>query len=117
MKYLYFTFGFVFSLIAVTAINEVYAQVTLLEQEQLEYREKNGTFFSDVDNTDYQIFTYEKLCSGFYEVIQTKNSVEYIGYGDLSKEYTYSVPRTDVVSSVGSSSVGIRTESSQSLDL
>jgi len=108
MKYFYFTFGFVLSMIAVTAINEVYAQSeikkeikfydNLIEEQELSFK-KTGKYFS-VNEPLYKVHTYETLCSGFVEEIIYDNKIEYIGHGEKSSDYTHTVFTT------GTSSTG-----------
>jgi len=46
--------------------------------------------------SDFQVFTYETLCKGFY--IVTDDGIEKIaqGFGDLAEEYTYTLPSEKV---------------------
>lgn len=72
------------SVYALTASEEA---VVLDEQNYaLKY---TGSFQPVYDNKDYQVFTYETLCKGFYVVEDNGDSVRFTGFGDLADDYTY----------------------------
>jgi len=76
-------------------------ELSLIETEQ-EYAEKyTGGYYPDMVSKELQIHTYETICKGFYIRHETPNEVEYIGYGDLKDQYTYTEqkpPQTDISS-------------------
>lgn len=67
----------------------IYNEPTKLEEDQEAVKRVTGEYFSDVSSPDYKIFTYEKLCKGFYTVETVGDEIIYTGYGDSPEEFTY----------------------------
>lgn len=59
--------------------------------EQLVLQEYTGDFQPNVKDPSLQIHTYEAPCKGFVIIEDTPTKTEYIGYGDLAGDYTYTV--------------------------
>lgn len=58
-------------------------------QSEQEYSLKYTGSYSPIYEKDYQVFTYEGICKGYYVI--TDNGVEKrsVGFGDLADEYTF----------------------------
>jgi len=62
----------------------------IVAEQELSF-EKDGTYKTIIDSKT-SVHTYETICQGYVIETKTPTSIEYIGYGPLSQEYTYSVP-------------------------
>jgi len=64
------------------------SEKNLIKQEQQYAQKYTGSYFP-VYEGPIKIFTYEKLCKGFYTVEDNGVDITYTGFGDLADEYTY----------------------------
>lgn len=48
-----------------------------------------GSYQPIYDDPYYKVFTYEKICKGFYVVEDNGTTVRLTGFGDLKDDYTY----------------------------
>jgi len=64
-------------------------EVALIQESQDYSLKFTGDYFSDVKDPNLTINTYETVCKGYYIRHETDTEIEYIGYGDLANEYTY----------------------------
>jgi len=85
-----FLLGFLLSLTLVARGQSLSSTELALVQEAQEYSQKfTGDYFSDVKDPLNTINTYETICRGYFIRHETQTAIEYIGYGDLANEYTY----------------------------
>jgi len=64
------------------------SEKTLIKAEQ-EYADKFTGFYYPVYDGPIKVFTYEKLCKGFYTVEDNGVDITYTGFGDLADQYTF----------------------------
>jgi len=71
-------------------LNAAYAQTVSSDilQEQV-YAEKYTGDYQPVYEKEYQVYTYETICKGFYVLQDDGTTLTSIGYGDLAELYTY----------------------------
>jgi len=88
MKYIYVVVGFVCSIPVTSAF-----ALTLTESKVIaDYQEAAFSItgsFEPVYDDKLSVFTYEKLCKGYYTVEDNGVTVTYTGFGDLADNYTY----------------------------
>jgi len=91
----YLFLGLVLGLSFALILNTSYAQFSDIIQEQV-YAEKYTGSYQPVYETDFQVFTYETLCKGFYIITDDGVEKTVTGYGDLAELYTYTQPTEKV---------------------
>lgn len=64
-------------------------ELSYVVSEQEDSKKWTGEYFSDVSDPLFTINTYETVCRGYFIRQETDTEVQYIGYGDLANEYTY----------------------------
>jgi len=92
-----------------TAFAYTFGEPTLIEQDQEFAKKLTGDYFSDISDPNFQVFTYEKVCKGFYTVEKSGDTIITTGYGDAADDYT-STERIVKIPYVASSTDPIKTE-------
>jgi len=63
------------------------AEADLIFEEQNDIKKQTGRY-ETVISPELQVFTYEKLCKGFYVIEDNGIRITQTGFGDLAEEYT-----------------------------
>jgi len=100
MKFLYVAFGFISSL----AFSSVFALTSFETDEIVDYQKAALSLtgkYEPVYDDKLSVFTYEKLCKGYYTVEKVGDYTVYTGFGELADNYTYEIytPKVDPVAS------------------
>jgi len=90
-KIFYSIIGVTFGVSMAIVLNSVNAGYDLSDvlQEQV-YAEKYTGEYQPVYEKDYQVYTYETICKGFYIVQDDGVTLTATGFGDLAEQYSYS---------------------------
>jgi len=105
-NYFYLTIAFVVGLSLSAVITSVNA-LTLSEEkiivdDQLSAIKYTG-MYQPVYDALVQVYTYEKICKGFYTVEDNGIIRSYTGFGDLADQYTYNEPTYKIIEPIASS--------------
>jgi len=68
------------------------SEKSIIVNEQESFKNRSGDFFSDTTDENFTVNTYETICKGYYIKEKTGTEYNYIGFGPLADEYTYSIP-------------------------
>jgi len=74
-----------------------------LIRDQAESLAKTGNY-EQINTNNFKVHTYETLCKGYIVENIHADKIEYIGYGDLADEYTYTIDTRVSPSSISSTS-------------
>jgi len=75
-----------------------------IENDQRDYYKENGEYKQEFLQNNFAINVYESLCKGYQTEVHLPDRIEYVGYGPLADQFTYTI--NFPVVSTASTSVG-----------
>jgi len=98
----YLLLGFILGGSLFAVYGSVFALTTTERNDIVSVQESalkfTGTYQPVYDDPYTKVFTYEKLCKGFYTVEDNGTIIKYTGFGDLADEYTYEIDSINIKS-------------------